>query len=177
MKKTPAPLAIAALIAATLSGCAFQLRDPSEVPAGGNTPIEQNEESENPGIAASGACDDRAIVVDQDGARLVLTGHCASVTITATDVAVNIETADSVTISGSEITLLAEEIGDAEVTGMNVAINPDRVESIDLGGEFNTLITKYAGTVTISGDNNIANWDEGAGSATDTGTGNTIVGP
>ena len=177
MKNFLAPLVLTTVLAASLTGCAFELRDPSGPPDGGNTPVEQNEEGDNPGLAASGACDDRDIVVDQDGARIVLTGRCASVTITGTDIAVNIESSDSVDISGSEITLLAEEIGDAVVSGENVAINPDRVESIELGGQYNTLITKYAGRVSITGDFSIANWDEGAASATDTGTGNTIVAP
>ena len=180
MKKSLAPLALAALFAVTLSGCAFQLRDPSNTPGSGNKPIEQSEkapEGDNPGLAANGDCDDRDIVVAQDGARIVLTGHCASVTITGTDIAVNVEEVDTVSISGSEITLLATKIGTAEVTGKNVAINPDRIESIELGGEYNTLISKFAGSVTVSGDYNIANWDDGAASATDTGTGNTIVAP
>jgi len=183
MKKTLATLALTTVIAATLSGCAFQLRDPSTGSSGGpQEPTEQVEveggsDGDNGGLMGSGACDERDIVVDQEGARLVFTGNCASVTITANDVAVNIETADSVTISGSEITLLAEEVGDASITGSNVAFNPDRVDSIELGGQYNTLITKFAGDVTISGDNNIANWDDGAASAKDTGSGNTVVGP
>ena len=180
MKRSLATLALTTLLAATLTGCAFEVRDPSvrssDTP---NEPTEQVEqtEGESGGLIGSGACDDRNIVVDQDEAQLVFTGHCASVTITADNAAVNIETADSVTISGSEVTLIATELGDVEVSGSNVAVNPDSVESIEISGQYVTLISKYAGAVAISGDFNIANWDDGAASATDTGTGNTLVGP
>jgi len=182
MKKTLATLALSTLLVATLSGCAFELRDPSVGSSNGpNEPTEQVEtetpDGESGGLIGSGACDDRDIVVDQEGARLVLTGNCASVTVTADDVAVNIETADSVTVSGSEVSVIATEVGTVEVTGDNVTINPDRVESIEIAGQYVTLITKYAGAVTVSGDFNVANWDDGAASAKDTGTGNTLVGP
>ena len=180
MKRSLATLALTTLLAATLTGCAFEVRDPSvrssDTP---NEPTEQVEqtEGESGGLIGSGACDDRDIVVDQEGAQLVLTGNCSSVTVTADGVAINIETADSVTVSGSEVSVIATEVGTVDVTGDNVTINPDRVESIEIAGQYVTLITKYAGAVTVSGDFNVANWDDGAASAKDTGTGNTIVAP
>ena len=65
----------------------------------------------------------------------------------------------------------------ATLSGTNITINPDTIGSIEIGGEYNTLTTKSADSVSITGDYNIANWDEGAASATDTGTGNTVVAP
>lgn len=182
MKKTLATLALTTLLAATLSGCAFELRDPEVGSSNGANEPTDSVETESPdgesgGLIGSGACDDRDIVVDQEGAQLVLTGNCSSVTVTADGVAINIETADSVSVSGSEVSVIATEVGTVEVTGDNVTINPDRVESIEIAGQYVTLVTKYAGAVTVSGDFNVANWDDGAASAKDTGTGNTIVAP
>jgi len=178
MKKTIATASIAALLLVGLAGCTFELRDPSKVSESG-APADTPEgpsgtDSSNFG---SGACDDRDLVIDEEGSQLVLTGTCASVTITADNVAVNLEMAGEVTVSGNYVTVLATEIETATLSGTNIAINPDAIGSIELGGEYNTLTTKSAESVTITGDYNIANWDKGATSAQDTGTGNTVVGP
>lgn len=179
MKKTIATLSMAALLLVGLAGCTFEVRDPSTTaPENPSAP----ETSEAPGGSnssnfGSGACDDRDLVIDEAGSQLVLTGNCASVTITADNVAVNLETAGEVTVSGNYVTVLATDIGSASLSGTNIAINPDSIGAVELGGEYNTLTTKSAESVTITGDYNIANWDTGAASAEDTGTGNTVVGP
>ncbi|MGV8885388.1 MAG: hypothetical protein ACOH1T_07340 [Microbacteriaceae bacterium] len=180
MKKTLATLALTVLLASTLSGCTLALKDPTPVAAESSTPQNPDEPTngtDSPGLNASGACDDRDIVVDQDGAQIVLTGSCASVKITANDVAINIEEATTVTISGSGVNLIATDLGSVSVTGDNVTLNPDRVESLTMGGNFTTFVGSYVGALTITGNNNIANWDEGAASAKDSGTGNTVVAP
>ena len=178
MKKTIATASIAALLLVGLAGCTLELRDPSTASESSAPTDEANEPSgSNSSNFGSGACDDRDLVIDEEGSQLVLTGTCASVTITADNVAVNLETAGDVTVSGNYVTVLATDIGTANLSGTNIAINPDTIGSIEIGGEYNTLTTKSADSVSITGDYNIANWDEGAASATDTGTGNTVVAP
>jgi len=178
MKKTIATASIAALLLVGLAGCTIELRDPSPVSESGSpTDTSKAPSGSDSSNFGSGACDDRDLVVDEEGSQLVLTGTCASVTITADNVAVNLESAGDVTVSGNYVTVLATEIGTATLSGTNITINPDTIGSIEIGGEYNTLTTKSADSVSITGDYNIANWDEGAASATDTGTGNTVVAP
>ena len=181
MKKTIATLSLAAVLTMTLAGCTFELRDPvaiddSKNPTDPTIEVEAPEENSSSNFG-SGACDDRDLVIDEEGSQLVLTGACASVTITADNVSVNLETAGTVDISGNYVTVLATTIDSAEITGSNVTLNPDDIGSVSIGGDYVTFTSNGAEKVAISGDYNIANWDDGAASATDTGTGNTIVAP
>lgn len=179
-------LAIAALSVLVLSasGCSLGITDPSsDNQQPGQNAGEGAGEGAGDGAgelasgAASGACDDRDLLVDEDGSRLVLTGSCGVVTITASDVAINIETAEGVVVSGSNVSVLATHIDAAEVSGDYVTINPDTIGSLEFSGDYNTLIAQTADEIAISGNFNIANWSEGAASATDTGNDNTVVAP
>ena len=181
MKKTIATLSLTAVLAMTLAGCTFELRDPVAIDDSKN-PTDPTIEVEAPGGSnssnfGSGACDDRDLVIDEEGSQLVLTGDCGSVTITADDVSVNLEHAETVTISGDYVTVLATTIDAAEITGSNVTLNPDDIGSVSIGGDYITFTSNGAEKITISCNYNVANWSTGAASATDTGTGNTVVAP
>ena len=179
-------LAIAALSVLVLSasGCSLGITDPG---SGTQQPGQNADEGAGEGAgdgagqlasgAASGACDDRDLLVDEDGSNLVLTGSCGVVTITASEVAVNVETAEGVVVSGSNVTVLATHIDAAEVSGDYVTLNPDTIGSVEFSGDYNTLIAQEAEEIVISGNFNIANWSAGAASASDTGNDNTVVAP
>ena len=183
-------LAIAALTVLVLSasGCSLGITDPG---SGAQQPGQNAGEGAGNGAgegagdgagelasgAASGACDDRDLLVDEDGSNLVLTGSCGVVTITASEVAINLETAEGVIVSGSNVTVLATHIDAAEVSGDNVTLNPDTIGSLEFSGDYNTLIAQEADEIAISGNFNIANWSAGAASANDTGNDNTVVAP
>jgi hypothetical protein len=190
--RIPLALSITALGAALLlSGCSIGVTDPKDASStktsgaadtkkGGATPADDTTKSGGAGLGAiaNGPCDGRDFDIDQNGATLVLDGACGDVTISADDVSVNLDTAASLTITGSTVHVIVNgDLPALTLSGDVNTVNGENMGTVKVNGTNGTVLAKEVTALSATGSYNTVNWDSGVQSAQDTGTGNIFVGP
>jgi hypothetical protein len=179
--KTATLTALTALLAISLSACSLTLSDPGATTPPGPTPAPTTgpDESDGPingGAFTDGECEDRDVEVKDDGATVILTGHCGVVNVTGSGTTVNIVDADSVLVTGLDNTIISEgAVGAVTISGGTNFYTGDSVGSIKVEGNENNVALNTADEVRLLGDTNFVQWSHGATAAEDSGTGNTVV--
>ncbi|GAA1408018.1 hypothetical protein AUR04nite_28030 [Glutamicibacter uratoxydans] len=104
-------------------------------------------------LSNGGSCTDgEDIIIAANEATPVIEGACGSVKITGSGVRGNIAQADSVEITGSQVTLLGTQWGNAQITGEDVTLNVDELEKLDSQAKGTHLTGKNAGEVVLGAD-------------------------
>jgi Protein of unknown function (DUF3060) len=185
-----AVVATSALLAATLSGCSLQVRD-AEPEVAPNPSAAASPSASNPGTTVKvpglpgldgefgeSECSGEDISIDETASVVVLTGSCGKLTVGASDVVVTVDSTTGLTVTGDRVTVVVtDDAAAVTLSGSNGFLTVGSASSISVGGSGNTVAAEIAGGMTISGSNNYIAWSDGASSASDTGTGNTVVGP
>ncbi|QRY63989.1 hypothetical protein JVX90_07325 [Gordonia sp. PDNC005] len=126
-------------------------------------------------LSAGGVCEAReSVTIGTSGASPIITGDCGSITVTGDKVSGNIETAGSVVVKGSDVTLLGVEWGSATVSGTAAGLNVDHIGTLRASGEHLHVTNRTLGTVTLDGDAAILNTDK-IDDLTIAGDGSTVV--
>lgn len=145
-------LALSVLAVSVLAGCAPEaVQKPTPLSAAPDA-LESPGSAASPDVPASpdalenegavrdlsqgGTCESgESIAIGTAGAAPIVTGDCGSVTVAADDVSGNIETAESVTISGSGTMLLGERWGALSITGAGSGANVDEIVELSVSAD------------------------------------------
>ncbi|GGR28984.1 hypothetical protein GCM10010196_23570 [Agromyces mediolanus] len=100
------------------------------------------------------------IVIAADGSSAVVDGPCGTVTITGADFGGNIESAESVEVSGANASVLGTEWGEARVLADGVTLNVDSLQRLVTEAAGTHLTTQRAGELVIDGDGATVNGGE-----------------
>lgn len=184
MKKSLISLGLASLLIAGLSACSFEVRDDSAAtpaPASNSPQPETEADGGDPvsgGGFSNGDCTGKDVTIDQDNTNAVLSGDCGAITVSASSVFVTVENAESVTVQGTRTDVVVEgKVGAVSIGGENNSYNGGDVTTLEVPGSSVSITLNAVGSASISGSNNFVVWSTGAASATDSGTGNTVVAP
>ncbi|CEJ42244.1 DUF3060 domain-containing protein [Xanthomonas citri pv. bilvae] len=130
---------------------------------------------------ASGAdCAGKDVRLTRDDSEWILHGACGTVTITASRGAMNLDTARSIRLEGSNVTVLNRQLGQLSVSGHDNALNLTDVDRVDIQGNRNLVLARAVKQVRFSGNDNTVNPssnplrdDRGSGSGS--GSGNKVM--
>lgn len=112
-------------------------------------------------LSEGGSCvDGEDIVIAAAGSSAVVDGPCGTVTISGADFGGNIESAESVEVSGANASVLGAEWGEARVLADGVTLNVDSVQRLVTEAAGTHLTTQRAGELVIDGDGATVNGDE-----------------
>lgn len=112
-------------------------------------------------LSEGGSCvDGEDIVIAAAGSSAVIDGPCGAVTISGADFGGNIESAESVEVSGANASVLGAEWGEARVLADGVTLNVDSVQRLVTEAAGTHLTTQRAGELVIDGDGATVNGDE-----------------
>ncbi|GLU91289.1 hypothetical protein [Agromyces sp. NBRC 114283] len=112
-------------------------------------------------LSEGGSCvDGEDIVIAAAGSSAVVDGPCGTVTISGADFGGNIESAESVEVSGANASVLGAEWGEALVLADGVTLNVDSVQRLVTEAAGTHLTTQRAGELVIDGDGATVNGDE-----------------
>lgn len=126
-------------------------------------------------LSAGGICSGgEDITVNTPESAPVITGECGNVTASANAVRGNIESAATVTITGTGTTLLGQNWGTLTVEGAQSGANIDRVDRITIAGDNTRITAKDLGSVTVDGNGGTVNAD-GIGTLIVNGDGVTVI--
>lgn len=177
MRRTLLSLTLTSLLVLGLAAC-------GTAPTGEREPVTSPEATTAPsnpvagGGFTDGDCTGVDVTIDQDDTNAVLAGECGAITISSTGVFVTIENAESVTVTGSKIDVVVTgAVGTVSLGGEQVSYNGGDVTSLEIPGSSVNVTVNDAGSVSASGSNNFVVWSSGAASASDSGTGNTLIAP
>lgn len=180
MHTTPVAAGLFSLvIAAGLSACGADDQESSSTPttSSGSSPTSgAGSKTEVGGQFTSGDCEGKDLELSEDETVVDLTGTCGAVSVTGHGIAVNLDNADSITVSGTKNTVVLS--GDAGAVTMDGSANfytGEAVSDMQIPGTDNNVTATTLGRVSLSGATNFVTWTDGAVSAADTGTRNTIA--
>lgn len=112
-------------------------------------------------LSEGGSCvDGEDIVIAAAGSSAVVDGPCGTVTISGADFGGNIESAESVEVSGANASVLGAEWGEARVLADGVTLNVDSVQRLVTEAAGTHLTTQRAGELVIDGDGATVNGGE-----------------
>lgn len=112
-------------------------------------------------LSEGGSCvDGEDIVIAAAGSSAVVDGPCGTVTISGADFGGNIESAESVEVSGANASVLGAGWGEARVLADGVTLNVDSVQRLVTEAAGTHLTTQRAGELVIDGDGATVNGDE-----------------
>lgn len=112
-------------------------------------------------LSEGGSCvDGEDIVIAAAGSSAVVDGPCGAVTISGADFGGNIESAESVEVSGANASVLGAEWGKARVLADGVTLNVDSVQRLVTEAAGTHLTTQRAGELVIDGDGATVNGGE-----------------
>jgi hypothetical protein len=108
----------------------------------------------------------------------VLSGSCGAITVTASSVFLTVENAESVTVQGTLTDVVVSgKVGSVSMGGEQNSYNGGDVTTLDVPGSSISVTLNDVGSASVSGSNNFIAWTTGATSASDSGSGNTVVSP
>jgi len=186
MKKSLISLGLIPFVLVGLSACSFQVRDDAPTSASPSAPQTETEpdtetKTDNPvsgGGFSNGDCTGKDVTIDQDETQAVLSGDCGAITVSASSVFVTVENAESVTVQGTLTDVVVSgKVGSVSMGGEQNSYNGGDVATLEVPGSSISVTLNDVGTASISGSTNFVAWSSGATSATDSGTGNTVVAP
>lgn len=185
MKKSLLSLGLVSLLVAGLSACSLQVRDDTSTtppPSSAPSLTPDADTGDDDTISGSGFtdgdCTGKDVTIDEDNTTAVLSGNCGAISISASSVFVTVESAESVTVTGTLVDVVVEgTVGAASVGGEQNSYNGGDLTTLEIPGSSVSVIVNNAGSVSISGSTNFVTWSTGAPSASDTGSGNTVVSP
>ena len=153
---------------------------PTAVPSGGTLTVNQDLSS---GSRETIACNDGSLTLSGSGGTYVITGHCVSLTVPVVGESLNvtIDKADTVTVSGKEITVVDNVCNNGVInlsdpSKDNVIHVHGHCASLTVSGSRNDVTVENADTITVSGDHNKVTYLSGAPKITDRGENNILVG-
>jgi Protein of unknown function (DUF3060)/Domain of unknown function (DUF1707) len=153
---------------------------PTAVPTGGTLTVSEDKDSRTSEMIA---CNDGSLTLSGDGGTYVVTGHCVSLTVPGVGKSLNvtIDKADTVTLSGSEITVVDNVCNNGIVnlsdqSKDNVIHVHGHCASLTVSGSRNNVTVENADTITVSGDHNKVTYLSGAPKITDRGQDTILVG-
>ncbi|MCW1980620.1 hypothetical protein FHY25_000536 [Xanthomonas arboricola] len=107
---------------------------------------------------ASGAdCNGKDLRLTRNDTEWLIHGACASITITASRGALNVDKARAIRLEGSNFTVLNKQLGELSVTGQNNTLNLTNVDSVDIQGNQNLVLAREVKQVRFSGNDNTVN--------------------
>src|SRR5262249_35130458 len=150
---------------------------PTAVPTGGTLTVSQSSSK-----SETIACNDGSLTLSGSG-TYVVTGHCVSLTVpvVADDINVTVDKADTITLSGTSITVIDNVCNNGSVmlsdlSKDNVFHGHGHCASLTVSGSRNNVTVENADTITVSGDNNKVTYLSGAPKITDRGRNTVFVG-
>lgn len=169
----PTVVALAAVFALGLAGCSTSATGTTGADDANAAPASSAATTSD---AGTGHCEGgEAITIDRS-ADTRITGDCGSVTITASNLFVQLDGADSVTVSGSHVDIAAlEKLGTLTIEGSNGSANLTEVGTLALIGDHVQLTAVQVDRASISGDQNTVGWTRGTSDVDDSGFNNSIV--
>ncbi|QBH03358.1 DUF3060 domain-containing protein [Xanthomonas oryzae] len=107
---------------------------------------------------ASGAdCAGKDIRLTRNDSEWILHGKCGTVTITASRGAMNLDTARSIRVEGSNFTVLNKQLGQFSVSGHDNTLNLTTVDRVDIQGNKNLVLAREVKQMRFSGNDNTVN--------------------
>ncbi len=105
--------------------------------------------------AATTECSDD-MQITQDGAAMVLSGHCGTLTISGDNVNVVLQSADKIVVNGSDCELVTQAASSMVVNGnSNVMVVAGTLDSLEIQGDENEIAAKkIVNPVQDSGEGN-----------------------
>jgi len=124
---------------------------------------------------ASGAdCAGKDVRLTRDDSEWILHGECGTVTITASRGAMNLDTARSIRLEGSNFTVLNKQLGQLSVSGHDNTLNLTDVDNVDIQGNKNLVLARAVKQVRFSGNDNTVN-PSSKPALDDRGSGNKVM--
>ncbi|ATS51266.1 DUF3060 domain-containing protein [Xanthomonas citri pv. fuscans CFBP 6996] len=124
---------------------------------------------------ASGAdCAGKDVRLTRDDSEWILHGECGTVTITASRGAMNLDTARSIRLEGSNFTVLNRQLGQLSVSGHANTLNLTDVDRVDIQGNKNLVLARAVKQVRFSGNDNAVN-PSSKPALDDRGSGNKVM--
>ena len=103
-------------------------------------------------IPEDGVCDEGDDVsITEHGAEVVLTGPCGTVSISGSGVNANIESAESVEVTGKGASLLGDSWGAVQVSAEGATLNVTEIEDFSTSAAGTTLINQRVGVARFDG--------------------------
>lgn len=125
---------------------------------------------------ASGArCDGKDLRLTRDNMQWVINGSCRDITITASHGSLNVDDARSITVEGSDFTVLNAQVGEVRVGGSRNTLNLTRSGRIQLDGDANMVLGTDIPEVGFGGSDNTVNASGKPKIHADAGTGNRVM--
>lgn len=147
------PVAAAALfvlLAAALSGCGTA--DAHDVTGA--------EVSSEVTLNEGGDCGGRDVLIDRDGANVVLGGRCGIVTVEANGASVTVDRSEAVVVTGQDIDVEGLVTGSLTVSGRSNTTAVDAVGTVEVRGNVVTVRGTRAERVQVSGSGNKIEFDD-----------------
>ncbi|MBC2642545.1 MULTISPECIES: DUF3060 domain-containing protein [unclassified Rhodococcus (in: high G+C Gram-positive bacteria)] len=162
--RAAATIACLVVVAAASGGCGRDAAHDSEPARGDGSAVELN---------SGGDCAGRDVIVNKDGAGVVLDGECGTVTIEANGVSANVARSNAVIVRGQDTGLVGGQTGTLTIAGRSNSATIDVVESIDLQGNAVTVLGTQAERISVGGSGNSVNVDD-SGAMTVSGNDNVV---
>ncbi|BAH53504.1 DUF3060 domain-containing protein [Rhodococcus opacus] len=124
-------------------------------------------------LNSGGDCAGRDVIVNRDGAGVVLEGECGTVTIEANGVSATVATSNAVVVRGQDTSVVGGQTGTLTISGRSNSSTIDVVESIELQGNAVTVLGKQAERISVTGSGNSVNVDD-SGATTVSGNDNFV---
>ncbi|KOR48380.1 hypothetical protein ADT25_03275 [Xanthomonas oryzae] len=124
---------------------------------------------------ASGAdCAGKDVRLARNDSEWILHGECGTVTITASRGAMNLDTARSIGVKGSNFTVLNKQLGQLSVSGHDNTLNLTTVDRVDIQGNKNLVLAREVKQVRFCGNDNPVN-PSSKPTLDDRGSGNKVM--
>jgi len=121
-------------------------------------------------------CDGRDVEIGYSDASIVLDGRCGRMTLGGSRLAVNVDEAEAIEVTGDEVTVINNrKAGIVVAHGDGGTLNLTDADEVTLHGSRNTVLAFRIGRLRIEGSGNTVNWNEGATTADGDGRDNTLI--
>src|SRR5690606_14714768 len=108
------------------------------------------------GFGAS--CSDHSdVLISLDDFSSLLQGECGDIVVTGSGGSLTVDTARSIRVEGSDVTVINSAVATVDVTGSDNSLNLTRAGTVRIGGDRNVLAGHEIDEVELSGtDNTVA---------------------
>lgn len=170
--------ALVVVVGLALGGCTLQVTDPLSSGSSNQPSTSRATTAPSVGGTSTQNCEDQSLVIAAGTVSALLSGDCNDITVDAEGATVTLDDADSVTVTADGVVVIVNgSIDDVRLQGNDGSVTSTGIDNLVIEGDTNTVTATDIDDINVTGSANTVAWSQGDGLVTDTGAGNTLIGP